>query len=269
MPPHMRVNWEFLAVLRGELAPFAHESEKSELRTDTLWLFPPGYVHGWRGKPGRACEVVVIHFNAVPGPIERVVGEHGFLSAPLTAADKSMLIRLGKSLRRHYWRPVLVSEIYTERALMDLSLVLMRHVRESEESYIAGVSLNKVIDAEGWLRRNIKESPSIAKAARAVGLSASQLRRIFYKIRKTKPQQILNKVRFDKAMHLMAESDTKLEQIAAESGFSSAANFCRAFKAYVGKSPTTWRREIYIQYKKPREIEKAQYDHHGRRYREL
>lgn len=269
MPPHVRVNWEFLAVIHGKLAPYFNETDRSRPVADTLWIFPPGYVHGWIGESGRRCEVVVVHFSTVPGALERVVGDHGYLAAGLTGADKRLLVRLGKSLKRHYWRPTLLGEIYCERALMDLSLVLMREAKESRQPNQTGVQLNRILEWEKWLQSHLDKAPSISSAARAVGISPSQLRRIYQRVKKKNPQQVLNKIRFDKAMHLMAESDAKLEKIAAESGFSSATNFCRAFKTYVGKSPTSWRREIYIQYKKPREAEKSAYGHHGRRYREL
>jgi len=269
MPPHTRVNWEFMGVVRGTLAPVFEGARDLPPVADTLWLFPPGFVHGWTGEARRTCEIVVIHFSAVPGVLEQVVSEYGHLSAKLSASDKRLLLRLGQTLKPHYWHPVLVSEIHCERALMDLSLIVMRGVKESREPHQAGVSLSKVLDAENWFKRHLEAHPSIEDAAKAVGTSPSQLRRSFRKVRKIKPKQLLNKIRFDKAMHLMAESDAKLERIAVESGFSNATNFCRAFKAFVGKSPTAWRREIYIQYKKPRDTEKTEYWQHGRRYREL
>jgi AraC-like DNA-binding protein len=269
MPPHVRVNWEFLAVVRGKLSPCFKETDKVRPVADTLWVFPPGCVHGWIGEPRRACEVVVIHFSTVPEALERFVGERGHLVAPLAKPDKRLLVRLSRSLKQHYWQPSLVGDVYCQRALMDLSLILIRGIKESRQTNQAGVHLTRILDWEKWLRLHLGELPSIAKGARAVGISSSQLRRIFQRIKKRNPKQVFDKIRFDKAMHLMAESDAKLEKIAAESGFSSATNFCRAFKAHVGKSPTSWRREIYIQYKKPRAAEKATHEHHGRRYREL
>ncbi len=269
MPAHARVNWEFLAVVRGQVAPLDHDGDDVQLQSDTLWLFPPGYVHGWTGRPGEKCEIVVVHFSSVPSAVERLVDAHGFLCAALSVKDRRLVTRLGKSLKPHYWKPTLLSEIQSERALMDLSLILLRGHSESHESSLGGSSWSKVVDAESWLRQHIRGAPTIADAARGVGISPSQLRRIFWKVKKKNPKQIFDKIRFEKAMHLMAETDAKLERIAEESGFSSATNFCRAFKAFVGKSPTTWRKEIYVQYKKPRELEKSIYGRHGRRYREL
>jgi AraC-like DNA-binding protein len=243
MPPQMRVNWEFMAVICGQVAPIVPGSKESKLVANTLWLFPPGYNHGWRGKPGRVCEVVVMHFSMVPGVIERMVGEHGFLSVPLSPAKKHQLVHLAKRLKPHYRHPILVSELHAERALVDLSLLLMGNVKESKAPQQVGEGWNKVVDAENWLRQHIGQSPSITEAARVVGVSPSQLRRIFRKVRKKNPKQILLKLCLDKAMHLMAVSDAKLDRIATESGFSSAANFCRAFKFHIGKTPTAWRKK--------------------------
>lgn len=269
MPAHARVNWEFLAVVKGELAPFRDDREDVELRSDTLWLLPPGYVHGWRGKIGQKCEIVVLHFSGVPSALERLVNESGYVSSPLTIKDRRVVQRLAKSLKPHYWKPTALSEIYSERALLDLSLLLLRGRKEAQESSLGGSSWSKVADAESWLRQHIRHTPTVADAARAVGISPSQLRRLFWKVRRKNPKHLFDKIRFEKAMHLMAETDAKLERVAADSGFSNATNFCRAFKAFVGKSPTTWRKEIYIQYKKPRQTEQSAYDRHGRRYREL
>ncbi|HEU5080595.1 MAG TPA: AraC family transcriptional regulator [Opitutaceae bacterium] len=269
MPPHPRVNWEFFAVVKGQVAPYTKDSDPIDLKSDTLWLFPPGVVHGWRGKRGQKCEVVVIHFSIVPGVVERAFGDEPYLSVQLTPLERSRIVRLGRALKPHYWNPIVASELFADRARIDLSLLLLKGRRELQEPNLAGVHWNKVSEAEAWLRKNIGKAPSIADAAHVVGLSESQLRRIFWKVKRRNPKHILDKLRFDKAMHLMAESDAKLAKIAEESGFSSATNFCRAFRAYVGKTPTAWRREIYIKYQRPSDSDKASYERHGRRHREL
>jgi AraC-like DNA-binding protein len=269
MPPHVRVNWEFLACTRGKLAPTFGGKRESNPVANTLWLFPPGMAHGWIGEAHQSCEIAVFHFSEVPEQVERFVTERGYLAVSLTATDRQLVIRLNKGLKPHYWRLSPLGEIYSLRALLDLSLMLMKRFKESHEPIQGGVKLTRMIEWEKWLRRHLDEAPTIEKAARAVGISSCQLRRICQSIKKRSPQEAFNKIRFDRAMHLMAESDAKLDRVATETGFSTASNFCRAFKAFVGRSPTAWRREIYIQYKKPRESEKDLHEHHGRRYREL
>jgi AraC-like DNA-binding protein len=270
MPAHKRVNWEFLAVVSGKLAPMLEApAEQLPLRSNTLWLFPPGYSHGWVGAPGEACELVIVHFNSVPLTLERVVAERGFLSCSLSVTDKKRLLGLSRGLKRHYWHPVFTSEMHEEKALIEIGLILLRGQKIKDHSELAGVSLTRVLEAEAYLRDRLSGRPSISSAAKSIGISPSQLRRLFKKVRKTNPKRILNRLRFESAMRRMAESDEKLSRIADECGFSSDANFCRAFKAFNGKSPNVWRREIYIQYKRPSGTAKSDFSRHGRRYREL
>lgn len=269
MPLHARVNWEFYAILRGRAAPILKGNESPALASERLWVFPPGHVHGWCGESGRECSVVVMHFSSVPTALERLVSERGYITVPLTKGEARTIERIGRSLSKHYWHPMLVSSVVCERALMDLALILLRHAPESSDSAEAGVSLNRVIEAENWLRRRLGESPSISGAATQVGLSPSQLRRLFWRVRKKTPKQILNRLRFERAMSLMAETDAKLQWIAHQCGFANATSFCRAFQRFNGFSPTAWRKEIYVQYKRPRASEGTDHTRHGSRRRLL
>lgn len=268
MPAHRRVNWEFLAVVRGRLAPFFQSAHQARLASDALWLFPPGFIHGWVGEPAKKCEVVVIHFHAVPEAVARCARERGYLAVRLRPADKRFLRQLGKNLKIHYWQPTLESDIHTQRALMDLSLLILRDYSERRQPLRRGLSAGKVAAAETWLREHLADRPSIADAARVTGVSASQLNRLFRKVRKESPQSVLNRLRLDRAMEIMANSGAKLHAVAAECGFSSASNLCRAFREYRGHSPTTWRKETFIQHKVPSRAAQKDHTAHGRRYRE-
>lgn len=269
MPTHKRVNWEFLAVVRGKLAPFfSMTAPQTKAAADTLWLFPPHFAHGWVGEPAKKCEVVVIHFHSVPDAVAQCAAEHGYLAVQLTAADKRFLLRLGKNLKTHYWRPTLESDIHTQRALMELSLLILRDYSERRQPLRRGKSASKVAAAENWLRQHLADRPSIAHAARVTGISTSQLHRLFRKVRKESPQGALTRLRLDRAMELMAGSSAKLHAIAAECGFSSASNLCRSFRDFKGYSPTTWRKETFIQHKLPSKAALKDHTAHGRRYRE-
>ncbi len=264
MPSHRRVNWEFLAVVRGKCAPLVDSTHPPAPVTDTLWLFPPDTPHGWIGEPAKPCRVVVIHFNAVPAALEDAAREHGFLSRPLNADDKQYLLELSRALKPHYWDPILASEIHTTKALMELSLLFLEHAasnRTGQRSH----KLKKVQAFEEWIREHLAKCPSITDGARAVGLSASQLRRLCLSVRQAGPTEILQRLRTERAMDLMANQNAKLSVVAAECGFSSATNLCRAFKTQTGTTPATWRNEIYIQYSKPRTMHDLDHTRHGRR----
>jgi AraC-like DNA-binding protein len=251
MPPHPRLNWEFLAVMRGKIAPFKTSPKAGSPVADHLWLFPPGVVHGWVGEPGKTCDIIVLHFSSVPQSLEQIGTKHGVLETSLSPADRRVLTAAVPLLQRHYWDPTVESEIQTQRALMDLSLLVLREYEERTSKQTTGGSYHRVVRAEEWLRHHLAESPSVRAAAEHVGLSHSQLCRLFVQVRKATPQDYLNRIKIDRAMELLGRTNAKLEKVALESGFSNASNLCRAFKLAKGRSPTDWRTETFIQYRPP------------------
>jgi AraC-like DNA-binding protein len=267
MPPHARVNWEFLAVLRGRIAADVGANSPA-LHSSHLWLFPPGYVHGWKGD-GRESAVAILHYSAVPPALDRLARGRGFLDISLSLSEQRAVERIARSVSRHYWKPTIASSIYCEQALLGLSVLLVRKLPEAKESAESGMNLTRVIDAEVWLRQRLQQGPSIADAAAHVGLSESQLRRLFLKVRSQTPLEALNEFRFERAMSLLAETDFKLQRVALECGFANASSFCRAFQHHCGFTPSVWRDEIYIQYKRPKPGEKENYAQHGVRKRVL
>ena len=59
-------------------------------------------------------------------------------------------------------------------------------------------------------------------------------------------EEIVDRVRFEKATQLLRLSRTKLSAVAAELGYSDAAHFARAFRRWSGHSPSQYQR-IHLQ----------------------
>lgn len=267
MPPHPRLNWEFVAVLKGKLSPYETNPKGAKPLRSHCWLFPPGVVHGWIGERGKTCELMVVHFSSLPPAIEQVAANRGALESKLSPHDLTTLGKMIPPLERHYWSPTVESELRAHRVLVDMCLLLIRDYEERSAPQTSGGNHSRVVKAEEWLRANLTANPSINDAAHQVGLSTSQLCRVFSQIRKETPQDYLNRVKIERAMELLGYTNAKLEQVAVESGFSSASNLCRAFKAARGRSPTDWRTETYIQYRKPPKGADTDYRQHGVRVR--
>ena len=267
MPPHARLNWEFLAVVRGKLCPFESHPKGAKPLERHCWLFPPGVVHGWIGEKGKTCDVIVVHFSSLEHSIEQVAINRRMLETRLTRADLKELTAMLPGLKRHYWTPTVESELHAQRALVDLCLLMIRDCEERSAPQMSGGSYSRVVKAEEWLRANLQTSPAVKDAAQQVGLSTSQLCRLFSQVRKEPPQEYLNRIKLDRAMELLGHTNAKLEKVAVECGFSNASNLCRAFKAGKGCSPTEWRMETYIQYRPPPKGADTDYRKHGARIR--
>lgn len=83
---------------------------------------------------------------------------------------------------------------------------------------------------------------TLDELARAVGLSRTGLAERFRKAMGDTPLSHLRTVRMQKAMHLLAETERPLDQVAEEVGYSDAFGFSKVFKREIGLSPRDFRR---------------------------
>ncbi len=271
MPVHTRPNWEFYAVLDGRLAPLVNPPQLEELRCDTLWIFPPGNSHGWISDPGRSCRIVVFHFSEVPTELDRRGRANGCLVVPLSREAEQQIQHIANRLHDHYRCPNALSVLHFEQALVELSLLSLEGREPLPSTATANsvrhhhIPLNidaipptnpalaRVLAAENWYRTHLPNQPSIREVARAGGLSVSHLRRLFHTVRQLSPRDVFDRIRMEQAMQLLAHSDRKLTDVAAECGFGGASQFCQFFKDHNGTSPAAWRKHVYSAYQDPAE----------------
>jgi AraC-like DNA-binding protein len=96
---------------------------------------------------------------------------------------------------------------------------------------------------ERAVRNNMQSVPSLAKVAKQLNLSERTLRRrlsgsgVSY-------QALLDNVRKNRAIELLANPGLSIEQVALEVGFSDANNFRRAFKRWTDSAPGELRESL-------------------------
>jgi len=79
--------------------------------------------------------------------------------------------------------------------------------------------------------------------ARAMGISADHLGRIFHRITGLTLMRYVTQRRLEAAKLVLAEGKENIAEIASLAGFANAANFCATFKRINGISPKAYRRE--------------------------
>ncbi len=107
---------------------------------------------------------------------------------------------------------------------------------------VRGVALRKVEAALTWYAAHLTEQPKYDAVAHAIHVSERQLRRLFHQVRQESVHRAFTRVRLNRALELLSETNLKLEEIARRSGFSGAPDFCRVFKAHRKISPDAWRK---------------------------
>lgn len=240
--PSNRFNWEFYANLRGTLRPTVESPPADYATTPTLWLFPPEKVHGWEAP--RAVERLVLHFSSVPDVIRDACATSGFLRTPLTSDDVAMLRRMGPELKPHYRSPSPASLLLFDRALIDLSLLLLRGRDFGSSLPLETVAVERVQRAVEWYLSHLHQRPTLEALADAVHISPVHLRRQFRLVYGKSPHLVLTNLRLERAAQLLATCNDTLDAIARQSGFNSASDFCRVFKHRFDVYPNEWRTQI-------------------------
>src|SRR5579872_1132042 len=89
-----------------------------------------------------------------------------------------------------------------------------------------------------YIFSNLEGQISLRTLAGVGNYSPFHLQKIFKQIIGDSPKQYIIKLRLETAFHLLIIHPQKsIQEIAADSGFSSPAVFCRAIKRYFGHSP--------------------------------
>lgn len=96
--------------------------------------------------------------------------------------------------------------------------------------------------ARWFLEGNYHRSIRISDAANYVGLSRSQLFRIFVKIAEQSPKQYLTALRLRHALPLLESKAYTIDAIAASVGIDSPSRFTQQFREMYGVPPSQWQK---------------------------
>lgn len=238
-----RLNWEFMIITEGQCGPiFDTESGKPLLRGPSLWCMPRQLPYRWQSKG--QCFRSVFHFAYVPDILREQVQKTGYICKPLSHTQCETVRQVADSLLPLYYSPTEIFLLYSNRALMELSIIALSDVPFAVQPRLNNPDRRRVLQAESWFREHLRRRPKMEEVAARVGVSVSQLRRSFQRVYGSPPHEMFKKMRLHEAMRLLSDTDMTLEQIAANSGFSSVVDFHRCFKAETTVTPDTWRKQI-------------------------
>ena len=110
----------------------------------------------------------------------------------------------------------------------------------AQTGWLSGLRDPVVGHALGELHGAPRESWTVERLARRVGLSRSMFSERFTAMVGDPPMQYLARWRMQLASHQLLAGDS-VAVVADAVGYQSEAAFSRAFKRYVGDAPGTWR----------------------------
>lgn len=128
-------------------------------------------------------------------------------------------------------RPLLTYDPLSHRQALEFMEIGFSREREKVDLFES---------VERAVRHNLREQPSFADIARKLCLSERTLRRRLAE-NGVSYQSLLDNVRKNRALEMLANPRLSIEQVAFEIGFCDSHNFRRAFKRWTGNTPSEMR----------------------------
>jgi LacI family transcriptional regulator len=137
----------------------------------------------------------------------------------------------------------LLDKMFQNKPLPTLPiLVPATHIETRSSSDIVAIREPNVVSAIRFIRNEIYHgSLSVSDIAGHLNISKSTLNRMFRKWLRHSPEEEIHRVRINYAEELLRETQFTITHIAAQLGYSSSANFIRAFRKQTQKTPEEYR----------------------------
>jgi AraC-like DNA-binding protein len=100
--------------------------------------------------------------------------------------------------------------------------------------------------AQPYIHARLGERISLNDVAGACGLTTFAFSRAFKKEHGITFQEYLVRLRIDRAQQLLANPRLSVTDVAGAAGFGDLSHFIRTFRRYVGRSPSTYRKDGYL-----------------------
>jgi AraC-like DNA-binding protein/ligand-binding sensor protein len=150
---------------------------------------------------------------------------------------------------------------YTEKALLETNNYYLRRIQEAQSieelTDVLHITVERMAGqifsfqgirhasalrkAERYIWENYTRKISLQEIAGASGLSAPYFSTIFKEEMGENLSSYLNRLRVEKAGHMLLETDLSLSEIAGSCGFEDQSWFSKIFKSFTGISPGKYR----------------------------
>ena len=143
-------------------------------------------------------------------------------------------------------RPEMFSQLFMDSFTLMICSHLVGRYAQTHEAFpqfkggLAPWQKQRVVEL---LREHLDGELRLETLASACGISVSHFARSFRRSFGTSPHRYLTLRRVEIAKVLLAETNSSLVEIAAQTGFSDQAALTRTFASVVGATPGKWRRE--------------------------
>ena len=218
-------------IITDGAAVFVHEGAEHAVGPGSMLWFYPGetiVAVADRTKPYQTC---VLRFLIAQPPPERPLF-HTVWRSVGECLDFCRTL-----MRRHHlgeYRPEVFADCLYARLYWEAEECRRRR------QVAASPSVQKALDC---IDEHFAEPLSIARIARAAGVSSPHLHTLFRQQVGVSPKQAVLRLRLRQAESLLSLTTLSVKEVAQESGFGDASGFCAAFRRATGLTPIAYRKE--------------------------
>ena len=233
VPPYERVRLQpagsfVMAVLAGQ-GRILLDGKWQTVRAGTACMAPPRVVNAFHAVPGHAWRFCWVRFDE-PASVHPLVTA----SSPVRVrCDTAALFRVIEGLRAEW------EGTRNAKLLHHWVELLQGHLRRLAQPWHVNERLWRLWETAG---ADLAADWSLDSLARRFHTSKEHLRRLCLRELGRSPMQQLTYMRMQRAKELLESSNDKLEVVAEAVGYDGALAFSRAFKRWVGCSPSEYRR---------------------------
>ena len=238
-------------LLKSGTVDFTVEQVTYRLQASDAIFIPPMFLHGAYKEAGGACSFLAIVFSV------DIIADY-FQATVYTAAIRSAMADCVY--------PIYRSQERNRRLLDALSLLPCGEMRDIHACELAvtgtifivwqelfNLCFRRVTDgmraeeqgelekALDFIREHYGETVTLARLAAICGFSEGYFGHLFTDVMGMSPFSYLNKVRVAQACRLLSDTDKKITEIAALTGFNNLSYFNRVFLKRVGMTPSAFR----------------------------
>ncbi|GHU64167.1 AraC family transcriptional regulator [Spirochaetia bacterium] len=257
-PMHWQKTMEILYLTKGHIRACVN-GKFYDLKQGDIIFINPEMIHGYCSLEP-VCQIIVFLFGLEL--FEQSLDDLRNSINQMIAFNKKMIISAENDSKIYYKIKKLILNIRNEyvtmkkgyrlaikKDLFELGLLFLRELPDAQIEYEKDKRINAPVSLVerilAFIHENFDDPDlDLDKAAEAAALSKFYFTRFFRERTGITFHAYLSKLRINRAMSLLSETEMPVTEIVYNCGFSSINTFNRVFKNYTGVSPLSYRSDL-------------------------
>jgi len=224
-----RPNWAIVIKYEGETM-YASEGKSYLSDIHNLVILPKGCSYEWQCTQSG-------HFSMIEFESELICSD--IFSFSVKNSDK--ILKLFKELE---YKRTLRKSMYELESIRDTYSILLMLIQSAQKKYLPTEKRNKISPALDYIAKNYNTDIKNDDLAQLTGLSTVYFRKLFTDVVGTPPITYIHELRIKKAKEMLNSDYGSITDIAQSLGYLNIYDFSRAFKKYVGISPSKYEKQL-------------------------